>query len=164
MVNIGKTVPDWLFGLNLSLAWKGMDFSVIGSGTAGNSIMPLLHRQGFFNHMTVYADLHEKGSYPIPSKTAGDYNFWSSSANIFKGDYFRIRQLQLGYTLPASLTRKVLINKFRVYVSLDNFITFTKYPGLDPETAYINTSSGFGLDIGSYPTMQKIIFGLNITF
>ncbi len=163
-VYLGKGTPDWLFGLNVNLAWKGIDFSVIGSGTAGSSIMPVLHRNGFVNHLKAYTDLYENGTYPHPSKTAGNYQFWSSSANIFKGDYFRIRQMQLGYTLPEQISRKVLMKQFRVYVSLDDFITFTKYPGLDPETAYINSTSGAGLDWGSYPTMQKVVFGVNITF
>ncbi len=52
----------------------------------------------------------------------------------------------------------------RVYVSLDDFITFTSYPGLDPETASTNSTSGAGLDWGSYPTSQKVLLGVNITF
>ena len=72
--------------------------------------------------------------------------------------------MQLGYTLPSNLTRKAAISNLRVYVSLDDFITFTKYPGLDPETASTNNTSGSGLDWGSYPTMQKVVFGINLTF
>ena len=90
--------------------------------------------------------------------------FWSSTANLFKGDYFRIKQLQFGYTLPAKITRKVAISNLRFYVSLDDYFTFTSYPGLDPETANTNNTSGAGLDWGSYPTMQKVIFGVNLTF
>ena len=83
---------------------------------------------------------------------------------LFKGDYFRIKQLQLGYTLPARITKKVAISNLRCYVSLDDFFTFTKYPGLDPETASTNTTTGAGLDWGSYPTMQKVVLGVNVTF
>ena len=90
--------------------------------------------------------------------------YWSSTANLFKGDYFRIKQMQLGYTLPAKITRKVAISNLRFYVSLDDYFTFTKYPGLDPETASTNNTSGAGLDWGSYPTMKKLIFGVNVTF
>ncbi len=164
MTYIGKGTPDWTYGININLAWKGIDFMLFGSGIAGNSIMPVLHRTGFVNHMKAYADLYEDGTYPHPSKTVGKYEFWSSSANVFKGDYFRIKQMQLGYTLPQSISKKALMQQLRVYVSLDDFITFTKYPGLDPETASTNSTSGLGLDWGSYPTMQKIIFGVNITF
>ncbi len=164
MVYIGKGTPDWTFGLNVNIAWKGIDFMLFGSGIAGNSIMPVLHRTGFVNQLGAYADLYENGTYPHPSKTVGKWEFWSSSANVFKGDYFRIKQIQLGYTLPESITKKALMKQLRVYMSLDDFFTFTKYPGLDPETASTNSTSGSGLDWGSYPTMQKVIFGVNITF
>ena len=96
--------------------------------------------------------------------TSGKFEFWSSSANIFKGDYFRIKQIQLGYTLPENITKKAAISNLRLYVSLDDFFTFTKYPGLDPETASTNNTSGAGLDWGSYPTMQKVVLGVNLTF
>ena len=72
--------------------------------------------------------------------------------------------MQFGYTLPSRLTKKVAVSNLRFYVSLDDMFTFTKYPGLDPETASVNSSSGTGVDWGSYPTMQKIVLGINLTF
>jgi hypothetical protein len=97
--------------------------------------------------------------YPKSATVANDWAFWSSSAAIFDGSYFKIKQIQLGYTLPQKFTKKFLVNNFRVYASLDDFITFSKYPGMDPETA---ANSGF--DAGTYPTMRKVVFGVNITF
>ena len=161
---LGQGTPTLTYGLNVNLAWKGLDLAISGSGIAGNSIMPVLHRTGFKNHMKKYMELYQDGTYPHPSNTVGNYQFWSSSANVFKGDYFRIKQLQLGYTIPSAITKKAQISDLRFYVSLDDFITFTKYPGLDPETAAMNNTSGSGLDWGSYPTMQKVILGVNITF
>lgn len=164
MVMIGQGTPKVTFGLNINLAYKGFDLLVFGSGVAGNSIMPVLYRTGFKNQLQYQLDEYKKGNYPHPSETQGNYQFWSSSANLFKGDYFRIKQLQLGYTIPASITRKAAISNLRVYVSLDDYFTFTSYQGLDPETASTNNSSGAGLDWGSYPTMQKLILGVNLTF
>ena len=83
---------------------------------------------------------------------------------MFKGDYFRIKQMQLGYTIPSRITKKFAVSNLRVYASLDDYFTFTKYPFLDPETAATNNSSGSGIDWASYPTMQKLIFGVNLTF
>jgi hypothetical protein len=83
---------------------------------------------------------------------------------VFKGDFFRIKQLQLGYTLPSQITRKAAISNLRFYVSLDDLFTFTSYPGLDPEPASTNNTTGAGLDWGSYPTMKKLILGVNVTF
>ena len=165
MTYIGQGTPKFTYGLNINMSWKGFDFAMYGSGIGGNVIMPVLHRTGFKNSMKVYLDKYLDGSMPHPSKTvAADTPFWSSTGNLFKGDFFRIKQLQLGYTVPASLTRKAAISNLRFYVSLDDYFTFTKYPGLDPETASVNNSSGTGVDWGSYPTMQKIVLGINLTF
>ena len=164
MVYLGSTTPKYTFGLNFNVDWKGFDFALYGSGVAGNVLMPVLHRTGFKNHLRYYLDAYESGQYPSPDKTVGYYPFWSSTANVFKGDYFRIKQMQFGYTLPSRITKKVAISNLRFYVSLDDYFTFSKYPGLDPETATMNNSTGAGLDFGSYPTMQKILLGVNITF
>ena len=162
---IGQGIPTFTYGLNINLSWKGFDFAMYGAGVGGNSILPVIYRGYKKNTMKYYLKAYENGKYPHPSYTAGDYEcFWSSSANLFKGDFFRIKQLQLGYTLPAQLTRKAAISNLRFYVSLDDFFTFTSYPGLDPETASINSSTGSGLDWGSYPTMQKLVLGVNLTF
>jgi len=101
---------------------------------------------------------------PDPKAVANDWKFWGSSASIFNGAYFKIKQVQLGYTVPTALTQRALISKLRLYVSLDNFFTFTKYPGADPETATTSTASSAGFDMGTYPTSKKVTFGLNLTF
>ena len=160
---IGQTTPKFTYGIN------GFDFALYGAGLGGNSILPVMHRTGWKNNLKWYLDNsrtpeNPNGTLPSPDKVQGDYVYWSSTANLFKGDYFRIKQMQLGYTLPAKITRKVAISNLRFYVSLDDYFTFTKYPGLDPETASTNNTSGAGLDWGSYPTMKKLIFGVNVTF
>ena len=164
MIDLGQPTPKFTYGLTVNLEWKGIDFMLYGSGLGGNTIVPVLHRTGFNNTFQYYYDQYKEGVYPHPSKTAGDFQFWSSDANTFKGDFFRIKQMQLGYTLPEKLTKKALISNLRFYVSMDDYFTFTKYFGLDPETASTNSTSGGGLDWGSYPTMQKITFGINLTF
>lgn len=164
MQYIGQGTPTFTYGVTVNLAWKGLDFTLYGAGQGGNHIMPVLHRTGLYNTYKWYLDAAENGTYPHPAMTLGSWNFWSSNANIFKGDFFRIKQMQLGYTLPSKITKKAAISNLRVFVSLDDFFIFTKYPGLDPETASMNSSSGGGLDWGSYPTMQKMLLGVNLTF
>ncbi len=161
---IGNAMPTYYYGLNINLAWKGIDLAVYGAGQGGNSIMPVLLRTGFKNNLKYYLEEYKAGNTPSPKLIHGDLVYASSTANLFKGDFFRIKQLQLGYTLPQKITKKAAISDLRFYVSLDDFFTFTSYPGLDPETASINTTSGAGLDWGSYPTMQKLLLGVNITF
>lgn len=82
---------------------------------------------------------------------------------VFDGSFFRIKQIQLGYTLPSKISKKAFIERLRIYASLDNFFLFTKYPGMDPEASATSTS-GMGVDYGNYPTTKKVVFGLSITF
>ena len=164
MTYIGSGIPTYTYGLTVNLAYKGFDFVLYGAGQGGNHILPVLHRTGFTNTLSWYLEAAENGTYPHPSKTVGNFQFWSSTANLFKGDFFRIKQMQLGYTVPAKITKKAAISNLRIFASLDDFFVITKYPGLDPETASTNSTSGSGLDWGSYPTMQKVLFGVNLTF
>ena len=167
---IGTTIPTFTYGININLAYKGFDFTLNGYGQGGNSIVPVTHRTGVKNNFKYYlenswTETNKNAKLPAPSKVlAADNPFWSSSGNCFKGDYFRIQTLQLGYTLPSNLTKKIAISNLRFYVSLDDFFTITNYPGFDPATASTNNSTGAGLDWGSYPTMQKLILGVNLTF
>ena len=84
--------------------------------------------------------------------------------SIFSGAYFKFKQIQLGYTLPKNITKKAFINNCRLYVSLDDFFTITKYPGCDPETATTSNQKDMGYDAGSYPTTKKVVFGVSVTF
>ena len=97
------------------------------------------------------------------SRWLPNWNYWSSSAAVFDGSFFKIKQIQLGYTIPRHITQKVFINDLRFFVSLDDYFTFTKYPGADPETASLNSSTSRGVDSGSYPTTKKLVFGVNLT-
>ena len=82
---------------------------------------------------------------------------------IYNGSFFKIKQIQLGYTLPKSITKKAFMENVRAYISLDDFFTFTSYPGLDPETTTQEYNCP-GLDKGVYPTMKKMVLGLSVTF
>ena len=80
------------------------------------------------------------------------------------GSFFKIKQIQLGYTIPSSLLKNIQISNLRLYVSLDDFFTFTKYKGFDPEACSAGTGSSQGVDKGTYPVSKKFVAGINITF
>ena len=173
MTYIGKAIPDYTYGINLNFAYKGVDLNIFGNGVGGNDIFTVFYRADtpMRNSLKYYYDnawtpTNKGASMPDPKAVSSDWHFWGSSASMFSGAYFKIKQIQLGYTIPASITQKVLINRLRCYVSLDDYITFTKYPGADPETATAsnNSASAAGYDNGTYPQSKKVIFGLNITF
>ncbi len=169
---IGKAIPDATYGITISLAWKGLDFSVFGTGVIGSDIFSLLYSADrprtntltYFWHNSVGNPNATGNIFPDMAKVSNDWKFWSSSASLFKGDYFKIKQIQLGYTLPQNITKKALISNLRFFVSLDDYFTFSSYPGCDPETATTGASNGMGYDAGTYPTTKKCVFGVNLTF
>ena len=169
-VYLGKGIPTWTYGLTINMNWKNFDLSIFGNGVAGCQIYPTAFRVDRPSCNT-YA-WYWKNSW----KKAGDEswakfpaaNHWtseafSSSATVFDGSYFKIKQIQLGYTLPRNLTQKIAISNLRVFAMLDNFFTFSKYIGLDPETATTG-GNALGFDMGNYPTAKSIIFGVNLEF
>lgn len=172
MTYLGKAIPDFTYGLNISLTYKGLDLNMFGTGVGGNNIFSVLYRADtpMRNSLKYYYDNawtpdNKNASMPNPQAVATDWHFWGSSASMFNGAYFKIKQLQIGYSLPEEITQKALINKLRLYVSLDDFFTFTNYPGIDPETATVSTApQRAGFDNGTYPQSKKVTFGLNITF
>ena len=173
-VYLGEGIPSLTYGLTINLAWKGLDFVLFGTGVAGNEIYNLMVSadRPKTNCLTTYwkdswgnpAVNNANAKYPDMKQVAQSWDFWSSSACVFNGAFFKIKQIQLGYTFPRALTQKVKISDLRLFVSLDDYITFTKYPGADPETASLNSSTSRGVDSGSYPTTKKLVFGVNLTF
>lgn len=163
MTNVGSGLPTLTYGITLNAEYKGFDFTLFGTGAAGNDVYYGLYRTGYNNiSEDVYKDF-KSGKLPNAASVAGSGTFWRSSAMVYDGSFFKIKQIQLGYTLPKSITKKAFIENARVYVSLDDFFTFTKYPGLDPETC-TNEYNCPGLDKGAYPNMSKMVFGVNVTF
>ena len=166
---IGDAIPDFTYGITLTAAWKGLDLTVFGSGTYGNDIFHASYRPDMkmSNKMKeVFYDNRWTVDNPngtVPAATAKMDEYITSDAMVYDGSYFKIKQIQLGYTLPKNILKKAFINNLRVYCSLEDFFTFTKYPGFDPE-ASANTTSGMGIDKGGYPTSKKVVFGLNVEF
>ena len=168
---IGKAIPDVTYGITFNMAWRNFDFVLYGTGKHGNDIFTLMwsadRPQGntlayFWNNS--WSESNKNAPLPAMSKVFNDWKFWSSDACLFDGSFFKIKQIQLGYTLPQNIVRRVAIDNLRVYVSFDDFFTFTKYPGADPETATTGRAAAMGYDSGTYPTMQKVVFGVNLTF
>jgi len=164
---IGKGMPDWTYGISFNFDWKGIDFSMMWQGTAGNDVFDATRRTDIsvsnlpswmLNRWT-----GEGTSNKYPHFVLGDsYNWVSSDLYIYDGSYFRLKNIQLGYTLPREITRKAFIDKLRVFVAAENLLTFTKYHGFDPEISSGGTS--LGVDYGVYPQARVWTIGFNIGF
>ncbi|WP_204273670.1 SusC/RagA family TonB-linked outer membrane protein [Draconibacterium mangrovi] len=166
-VDLGKGIPDLTYGITLTAAYKGFDAIVFGQGSYGNDIYTCLNRTDYaVNSLTYFTEdrwTTENTNGIRPRAGANDMDkYYTSSASVFDGSYFKIKQIQLGYTLPGSLLNKMGLKKLRVYASLEDYFTFTKYIGFDPEVTGVGNS--LGVDKGSYPNSKKIIFGFNVSF
>ena len=162
---MGSALPPITFGLTIHMDWKGLDLTVFGTGAAGHQLMPCVYRVDHMNINALTYFYNESGkSIPKIENMWNSKEFWSSSAVVFAGDFFKIKQIQLGYTLPKKWLKKIFIDNLRVYASMDDWFVITKYPGFDPETASTGSSNGMGLDKGSYPNAKKLMFGVNLTF
>lgn len=164
---IGKGMADVTYGLTLTAAWKGIDIIVFGTGSAGNDIFSCLNRSDYnVNKLTEFVKNRwtpQNTDGTTPRAGANDMDkYMISDACVFSGNYFKIKQIQLGYTLPHDISLKAKMENVRIYCSLDDFFTFTKYPGFDPEVTGVGNS--LGVDKGSYPNSKKVVFGLNVTF
>jgi len=167
MTDIGKGIADFTYGLTLTAAWKGIDFIVFGTGSQGNDIYSCLNRVDYnVNQLTFFTKDRWTTNNPhgsMPRANATDYTkFMKSSGSVLDGSYFKIKQIQLGYTFPKSLTKKAYIENLRLYASLEDFFTFTSYPGFDPEVTGVG--SALGVDKGSYPNSKKVALGVSLTF
>lgn len=165
--DIGKGMPDWTFGFNVGADWKGVDFSMMWQGTVGNDVYDATRRTDIsatnLPSWMLGRWTGEGTSNKYPRFVLGDnYNWQSSDIMVYDGSYLRLKNIQLGYTLPTDLTKKVFISKFRVFVAAENLLTFTKYHGFDPEISSGGTS--LGIDYGVYPQARVYTVGLNVAF
>ncbi len=165
--DIGKGMPDWTFGFNFNASWKNFDFSMMWQGTAGNDIFDATRRTDISASNLPSWMLErwtgEGTSNRIPHFVLGDnVNWQSSDLYVYNGSYLRLKNIQLGYTLPQSITSKAFISSLRVYVAAENLLTFTQYHGFDPEISSGGTS--LGIDYGVYPQARVFTVGLNLNF
>jgi len=179
---IGSSIPDFYYGVNLTAAWKAFDFSVFVLGVSGidiyNDAGRSLRDMSSGNNQVkeVLNRWHGEGtSNTIPRASVDDPNANNRYSDrwIEKGDYLRIKNIQLGYTLSSQALSKVtreLINGSRVYIAINNLATFTKYSGYDPE---VTRGSSFqkgefplanGQDSGGSPQPTVFQIGWSVTF
>ena len=165
---IGKGTPDWTCGATLHAEWRGIDFMMFWQGTAGNDIfdatrrldLPSINLPSWF--LGRWTGEGTSNKYPIYIQ--GDATNWQASdLYVHDGSYVRLKNIELGYTIPEFLTKKVFISRLRVYAAVENLLTFTKYWGFDPEISSGSDKSN-GVDFGVYPQPRTIRVGCNLAF
>lgn len=170
ITEIGKPWADVTLGLNLSASWKGFDLRMLFSASIGNDIFRSYERQDVINNnytsewLNRWSETNVNGEYPRVTTLDLNNNSRASDFFVEDGSYLRLKNLQLGYTLPPSLVSKAYLQSLRVYVSVDNLLTLTGYTGLDPEIGSGGWILDTAIDKGFYPQVKTVGFGINASF
>jgi len=164
---IGSPHPDLIYGGNINLGYKNFDFNLMLQGVSGNEIIAAYHQPSrpFTNKpVNWYTDRwSQPGDVASMPGAANAIDAYQSDLVVEDGSYMRIKQMQLGYTFADDLMEKAHLKKLRLYISMDNYFTFTKFSGLDPEAGSFSDNS-IGVDRGFYPIPREIMFGLSVDF
>jgi TonB-linked SusC/RagA family outer membrane protein len=164
---LGSPIPDFTWGLNFNVKCYGFDLSANIYSAIGNEIIRNYERQQpYANQLSYVIDrwIGPGTSNENPRLTTGETrNNVFSSYYVEDGSFIRLKNIQLGYTVPKLILKKAKIESLRVYVAANNLLTLTKYMGYDPDLGSANALSA-GVDFGMYPQARTIMGGIQITF
>ncbi|WP_298239092.1 TonB-dependent receptor [uncultured Algibacter sp.] len=180
-VYLGSGQSDFSYGFNFNVEYKGFDLSGNFFGVQGAEIVNGLNVRllGISDYYNSYADRVNRfhpinnptGTQPRVTLSDANNNLRFSDRYVEDGSFLRLKNLQVGYTIPSKFTEKSGIEKLRLYVSGQNLLTFTKYKGYDPEVGDLTQgasndvrSLGIGVDLGNYPQPRLFYLGVNLTF
>ena len=178
--SLGSPLPKFYGGFNVDLTYKAFDFNLFFYGVYGNKILNYVQNslqtfenRGFAGVENVSEEYYANAW--TPANMSNKYSRVSynddaigssapSSAWIEDGSFLKLKNLTVGYTFPASVTRKASLTRLRIYFSTQNLFTITNYTGLDPEIGLHNgNATQNGVDNGTYPSSHFYTFGLNVT-
>lgn len=170
---IGNNQPDFIYGITNTFSYKGFDLAVAIQGVQGGQILNLSRRffenlEGNANQITTVLDRWRSPSQPgngvtprANARTTGNNNAMSSRW-VESASFFRVRNITLGYNLPARFAQRVKLQNVRIYGGVQNALTLTKYLGYNPEVSGYEGPLTGGVDYGSYPVARTYTIGLNL--
>ena len=168
---IGKGMPDWTYGATLSLDFKGFDLVLFLQGQAGVQAFNVTRRTDLYyinlpkSILNRWTGEGTTNQYPRFVFDSANENYRVSDLWVEDASFLRVRNVQLGYTLPQTLTKKAAISRLRLFAQVENALTLTNYSGCDPE---VTGGNGFGteagIDRGVYPQSRTVTFGVNLNF
>ena len=172
---IGKAVPDFMYSLSLEAFYSNFDFSVFFYGMQNFSVYNHLRAavEGFSSQDLGHNKLKEYAfNYYTSERPSGKYiradinntnkNDRASTWFLEEGSFLRVKDIQLGYTLPKKLLSQIKLNNTRIYLNATNILTFTSYSGRDPESPTVSEPLNPGNDNGTYPLPRAITMGIQI--
>ncbi len=169
-----SSIPIWNLGLNIGFNFYGFDFNMVWAAALGHEYIwrastynstKVSFGHGLMKHIAADHYFYDPenpsdprtniwATYPRLTYALDVSNTQASDFFAYDASYLKLRNVQLGYTVPVHISKKFFVKKLRAYVSLDNMLTITSYPGLDPEIGTAMT----------YPLMRQVSFGAQITF
>lgn len=171
IVYLGKPWADLTLGWQLNASYKGFALSAVLFASIGSEIYRTYERQDVTNnnYQTFWLDRYHETNNPngtLPRLVSNDLNGNQRPSDFYveSGDFLRLKNIQLSYTLPQNLTQKALINNMTVFVSADNLLTITGYNGFDPEIGTSGWILDTAVDKGFYPLARTITGGFSIKF
>ncbi len=171
---IGSPIPDFTFGFTNNFRYRNLDLSIFLQGSYGAEIYNFMKWQlermnnVYYNQSTAvmdrYTATNKNGTLPRFTNTNTN-NTAMSDRYVEDGSYIRVQNITLGYRLPKTLINKLKMNNLRVYATVQNLYTFTKYSGYDPEVgSYNNSIRLMNVDAGHYPNPRTFLGGVSVEF
>lgn len=178
---VGKVFPDLEYGIRLGADWKGFDINMFFDGVLGRDIYnynAFRTESGHISDVNLgyrvadsWRDDNRNTDIPRFSPTSYKLNGVAYSDRwLENGAFFRLRNVNVGYTLPRNLLQKIYLDKVRVYASFENLFIITKYKGYSPDLGSSSETPGdfsvlsYGVDHGRYPVPRTISFGIQVGF
>ena len=167
---IGNPIPDFTYGFTADVEWKGFDLGIFLQGAQGNDLYNATVRYDFtyvnrpVSVLNRWTGPGTSNSEPRVNLSDPNQNARVSDRFVEDGSYLRLKNVQLGYSLPKNLIERIGFEKFRVYVSGQNMFTFTRYTGMDPEIGSYGGALEAGIDRGFYPQARVLLGGINVIF
>ena len=179
---LGSAIPKYTFGATANLEYKNFDLSAFFQGQYGNKIYSQVNMdiEGFYRAFNVTQRVYDEhwtgegtsNTMPRVSFSGASNNKYPSSRFLEDGSYVRLKNVQLGYSIPEKVIDRLHIKSLRIYVTGQNLWTLTKFTGLDPEMTISDNVKrdtyggdvGAGIDWGTYPSARSYIVGLNLNF
>jgi len=179
-VVLGTGVPKVNIGFTNNFTFKGIELDVVLQGQTGGKLLnvqkedllnPLSQGNGLAQLVTdTWSATNTTGTVPAKGFYGNAHGGWVNSRFVESSDYLRVKNITLGYTIPARLTQKIGIANLHVYMNAQNLLTWTNYSGLDPEVGNLvdnsqqNRNVARGIDFNAYPVNKMYLFGIKLTF
>jgi len=190
MIPMGTNIPNFVFGMTNTVTWKNLEISMLIQGQQGGKVM-FLGQRALDNGVSGntfkrwnrqwkpdFEALYGPGNNPLPTDLGIDfswdgktpYTFGNRGNNnddlrIYDASFVRIKNLTLSYKFSPKLLSKTFLKSAKIYTSIDNLRTFSKYPGVNPETNSIgNSTTQLGVDYATYPLSRRFTLGINVSF